>query len=639
MTLPTHEDCSPLSITQVAKHLQAGGTLGKMPGYEVRKGQVDMLKAITTSFNSREHLMVEAGTGVGKSLAYLIPSVQWAWNNSTAVVISTATRNLQSQLLSSDIPRALETLGDTHGKFKVALLKGRTNYACLREVNMSLDPEAKEWAEKSPDGDLDKWNGVFDRSLMSCPAEECSGKYCEYYDKCFFFKARKKAQEAHLVVANHSLVLADACSPGGTILPPYGRLILDEAHNLEDIATRAFAKEFSLESLTMLFKRINKQFKNKDLAYLSAKAQKAASKILYECTGEGIKRRFRKDYTEDVRDLQDGLEAVMIQVIRTLNILMENEESEEAIMRLDAAVHTVQAFMNETEFVLKAENSEWAYWAEEKRLVAAPLSVANDLANLVYKPKDSVIMCSATLRVGNDFKYMAKRLGCLDRFNFVAAESPFDYFKQCTCLACDFLPDPQKYSVAYADALGTLLPKLFAASKGRGLCLFTAYEMMNYVKDLVGDNETGIEFLTQGNGQTREAITTQLKEAKKPTVILGAQSFWEGVDVAGDALSCVAIARLPFAQVGDPITEARSEKIEREGGRPFFDYSLPEAVIKFRQGFGRLIRTKKDHGVVVILDPRLVRKSYGSRFKQACPTTVHVVSSETDLINTIQESI
>ena len=610
-----------------------------MSGYEVRKGQIDMLKAITSAFNAREHLMVEAGTGVGKSLAYLIPAVNWAMTNSTSVVISTATRNLQSQLLSSDIPRALETLGENKKKFKVALLKGRTNYACLREINMSLDPEAKKWAAETEDGDLDKWNGVFDRSLMSCPAEECSGKYCEFHEQCFVFKARKKAQEAHLVVANHSLVLADACSPAGVILPPYGRLILDEAHNLEDIATRAFAKEFSLESITMVFKRINKQFRNKDLAYLSAKAQKCAANIVAECNGNGVKRRFRKDYTEDVRDLQDALESVMIQVIRALNVLIENEESDEVRVRMESAVGMVQAFMNDTEFVLKADNPEWAYWAEESRLMAAPLSVANDLHNLVYKPKDSVIMCSATLRVGNDFKYMAKRLGCLERFNFVTAESPFNYFKQCQCYACDFLPDPQKYSVAYSEALAALLPKLFTASKGRGLCLFTAYEMMNYVNKLMGNCESGIEFLAQGNGQTREAITTKLKEAKTPTVILGAQSFWEGVDIAGDALSCVAIARLPFAQVGDPITEARSDKIEREGGKPFFDYALPEAVIKFRQGFGRLIRTKKDSGVVVILDPRMIRKSYGSRFKQACPTTVHTVSSEEDLLKLVEDAL
>ena len=237
--LPTHEDCSRLDVEDVAGHLRAGGTLGAMPGYEERPGQIDMTGAITCAFNAREHLMIEAGTGVGKSLAYLVPSVLWAWTNDTPVVISTATRNLQSQLIHSDIPRALKILGDGAAAFKVALLKGRGNYLCLRAVSeffaagfwtMSADEQALmpafiDWLTRTPDGDLDGYEGL-SRNLLSCPGEECSGRRCPFYARCFVYKARKAAAEAHLVVVNHALVLAEATAPGSGILPGYGRLVV-----------------------------------------------------------------------------------------------------------------------------------------------------------------------------------------------------------------------------------------------------------------------------------------------------------------------------------------------------------------------------------------------------------------------------
>ena len=257
--LPSHDDCTKLEVDSVAGHLMKGGTLGLMKGYEERPGQIDMTRAIVGAFNSRQHLMIEAGTGVGKSLAYLVPSIQWAWINDTPVVVSTATRNLQSQLIGSDIPRALATLGENAGRFKVALLKGRSNYLCLRAVGdffaagywtMSEEEQAEmpafiEWLRHTEDGDLDGYDGL-PRSLLTCPGEECGGRRCPFYSRCFLYRARRAAAEAQLVVANHSLVLADAVSEGGNILPNAGRLVLDEAHNLEEIATEYLSYEFSL---------------------------------------------------------------------------------------------------------------------------------------------------------------------------------------------------------------------------------------------------------------------------------------------------------------------------------------------------------------------------------------------------------
>jgi len=315
------------------------------------------------------------------------------------------------------------------------------------------------------------------------------------------------------------------------------------------------------------------------------------------------------------------------------------------------------AFANEANFVISGEKTTHAYWVEKMhpekrpaylRLVAAPLSVAADLRRMLYDAHDSVVLCSATLRVGNDFGYMARRLGAApapapdsgdgDRFRFLVAASPFDYFRQALVLASDSLPDPSSDAARYAEALAGLMHELFAVTRGRALVLFTSYEMMKSVAAFAHGSlaESGIRLLVQGEGLSRESMTRHLKEDAN-TVVFGAQSFWEGVDVAGEALSCVVMARLPFAQVGDPVVEARAEMIERAGGSSFREYMLPEAVIRFRQGFGRLIRTKSDSGVVVVTDPRLVTKNYGAMFRKSIPASVHTVSEREELISRVAD--
>jgi ATP-dependent DNA helicase DinG len=259
------------------------------------------------------------------------------------------------------------------------------------------------------------------------------------------------------------------------------------------------------------------------------------------------------------------------------------------------------------------------------------LSVADDLKEMFYEVKDSVVFSSATLRVGNDFRYMAKRLGAEERFEVLTAASPFDYLRQALVLAPDCLPDPSVDPSSYAASLAALMKDLFTASRARALVLFTSYEMMNAVAaEARAELEAvGIELLVQGEGVSRESMTRRLKDSSR-TVLFGAQSFWEGVDIAGGALSCVVLARLPFPQKGEPVIEARSERIEEEGGSSFRDYMIPEAVIKFRQGFGRLVRTKSDRGVVVVTDRRIVSKNYGAIFRKSIATSVHCVSSKSE---------
>ena len=716
--LPTHEDCSPIDVESSAMHLRKGGTLGLMDGYEERPGQIDMLQAIVRAFNSREHLMIEAGTGVGKSLAYLIPSMLWAAANDTPVVISTATRNLQSQLTNSDIPRALAVLGDRAAKFKVALLKGRGNYLCLRAVGdffsagywtMSKEeqdemPHFIKWLTTTPDGDLDQYEGL-QRSLLTCPSEECSGRRCPFYSRCFVYRARKKAAEADLIIANHSLVLAEATGGNATILPAYGRLVLDEAHNLEEIATEYLSYEFSMPALTRLLNRLIRRGKGKrgrsggilssverqlakgilagsdvgahvrrlltDAASLVVRMVDSAdemlslaeSQVLADHTRDVIRYRGALDM-KDAHARFDDAVAAMVTLLHDLRDTLDDSAPPGEInfcadlaTQVGGIAESFVAFANETDFVVTGGKDTHVYWAErvktEKRrryvrLVAAPLSVADALRKLLYDLKDSVVMSSATLRVGNDFKYMCRRLGFFDpnqvagaaadtsRYRCLTATSPFDYFRQCLVLAPDCLPDPSADAAGYSAALAGMMKDLFSATDGRALVLFTSYEMMKSVADLaaVPLADAGIRLLVQGEGLSRESMTQALKVAGR-TVLFGAQSFWEGVDVAGEALSCVVIARLPFAQVGDPVVEARGEKVEREGGSSFRDYLLPEAVIRFRQGFGRLIRTKSDHGVVVVTDPRLVTKNYGAVFRKSIPASVHTVVSPDELLERV----
>lgn len=724
-SLPAHEDCAMIDADLAAGHLKSGGTLGAMPGYEERPGQIDMLHAVVRAFNAREHLMVEAGTGVGKSLAYLVPSVLWSHVNDTPVVVSTATRNLQSQLMDSDIPKAISVLGEEAAKFKVALLKGRGNYLCLRAVDeffssgywtmsaeeQSLMPDFIRYLKTTRDGDLDRYEGVA-RNLLTCPGEECAGRRCRFYSRCFIRKARRNAAEAHLVIANHALVLAEATAPGSGVLPGYAHLVVDEAHNLEATATEYLSREFSLPALTRILNRIVRSGKGRRggrggvlsalerqlrkgafsdgadarlLATIVGRIQAAttaavgaanvvlrvAGKLLkpagerglcrYKFDGErmyclhSLFKPYEKSHWDEtvLVSAQNGLEASLASLVNSLYELRDALEaadggegrSGDVAVQAGSIAESLVAFANETDFVLRGDKPTHAYWVEKiriegkvshLRLVAAPLSVADDLRRMFYEAKDSSVLCSATFRVGNDFKYISRRLGCGERFQVLTAESPFDYFRQALVLAPDFLPDPSVDGATYAESLASTLFATVEAVGGRTLVLFTSYEMMNAVAEIArkGLSEVGYSLLVQGDGMSREAMTRRLK-TDSSTVVFGAQSFWEGVDVAGEALSCVVLARLPFAQIGDPVVEARSEKIDREGGSSFRDYALPEAVVKFRQGFGRLIRTKSDRGVVIVADPRIVTKNYGAVFRKSIPATVHTVSDIGELVERI----
>ncbi len=747
--LPAHEDCTSLDVENVERHLQPGGTLGTMDGYEARPGQLEMTRAVTRAFNERTHLMVEAGTGVGKSLAYLVPSVQWSFVNDTPVVLSTATRNLQSQLISSDLPRAAQTLGAEASKFRATLLKGRANYLCLRMLGEYMqggfwtlaederDAFARlvDWLHRTPDGDLDDFGDELLRPKLSCPPEDCAGRMCPFHQKCFIAKARARALKAHVIVVNHALVLAEATSPGAGILPAYGRLVFDEAHNLEDIATGFFSYELSKAALQQLLWKVARPTKSRRgigrtrgvLGSIERQLQKgafnvkgeaeqvrelltrahvqisfvqtegdalfevlrrlfapapAADIIRYRCIpGEMGTRGARQyslhglfaDYTsaqwnEDDLELfatrlEDALANLQAILVELGQILQRVESGDGASVLGDLAVQTqglaglFTSFILESKFVLKANDPSRVYWAERRvvnrrfhspkeeiRLVAAPLTVAAEMKRYFYDAKDSVVLCSATLRAGDKFDYMARKLGVTlleaPRVKTLVAASPFDYFRQVLAFAADFLPDPSARPREYAAALPPFLCDLFRETQGRGLVLFTAYEMMRTVAESARPvfAAAGIDLLVQGEGVSRESMVAALKQAEgRPVVLFGAQSFWEGVDVPGEALSCVVLARLPFPQAGEPIVEARCDQITENGGKSFRDFMVPEAQLRFRQGFGRLVRTKRDRGVVVVTDSRIVAKNYGALFRKSVPASIHTISAPAAILSRVRD--
>ncbi len=691
-----------LDEEQVAAILGPSGAFAsKLATYEHRDSQIDMARTITRAFNEGKHLMAEGGTGIGKSLAYLVPAILWATTNRRAVVVSTNTKNLQSQLFRKDIPLVRRAM---NVEFKAALIKGRLNYLCLRKLLRALASLESEtapserpllaavlwWSATGGSGDFSEcpdWGGANCRGLLpklTSTSEECLGRACPHARRCFLMRARAASQAADLVVANHSLVFAEMGlqSPA---LPPYASIVFDEAHNLEDAATKHFSVELSAVRFRFEFGRLwNAGFgrdgagaipalvrqlkegvlpagknETKDLIRDAwtlrdlVHAAEDAVPPLFEALRRGLgerdeSRRFgaprdeaaigagtsaaQEELRKRIRSATDRADALS----RSLRELSAGALplQAEALHDLDAAAARLRELSADMDFVLQADDPEFVFWVEPAdprqggaRAVAAPIDVGKRLAEGLYSEKDNVIMVSATLSVAGSFDYLKRRIGMGEiesgRVAEIAAGSPFDFASQCVVLVPTFLPDPAADDAAYAAELGNLLADVFLRSGGRGMALFTSYRMLQAASGTLEERlpPAGIEVLSQGRSGSREAITERFTREVK-SVLLGTHSFWEGVDAVGETLSCLVVARLPFAVFTDPVVAARSEAIEAEGRSAFTEYSLPAAVIRFRQGFGRLIRHRNDRGVVIVTDRRILTKGYGGWFARSLPTVL-----------------
>lgn len=750
--VPAHADCSPLEEHAVMALLQPGGPMSRlMPGYEPRPGQIEMMRRVVQSFNGARHLLVEAGTGVGKSVAYLLPAVLWAKLNDVPVVISTNTRNLQSQLLDKDLPLVRQVVEQAgagvtaeNRVVRFALIKGRSNYVCLRRLGgllehgqyamdraeMRLFARTVAWVVQTQSGDMDELGGGcgMDEGFLSQLAslgEECPGRGCRYYRRCFLQKARDRALQAHVVIANHALVFAEMSTPG-VALPAAAQIVFDEAHNIEEAATRHFSIEVSFARLQTQLRRLTRgggrqaggvldvlrrqvelgglggsadrrKALLRSLRHVSADVEhvrdsgqalfRAAHGLLgngkeprrFQCAADGSAPGFvgagvadngkgrvkatlplteeQRAAWDDVRQASQALRAAVAQADAALQALAtdlrKTEEGELALhedqaLDLEAGAAQLRTLALDLDFVLAGSDDAHVFWVQRARvrealgdLWAAPLKIGPRLAKELYANWSSVVFCSATLRVGNMFDFVAGRLGVdqipPERLTTCVAASPFCYEEQCAVLAPTFLPEPGADGVVYAEQLSGLMLDVFVITRGRALGLFTSYEMMQRCARLLRAPlaEEGIRLLVQGESGSRDQIT-RIFRGGGACVLLGTHSFWEGVDVVGDALSCVVMARLPFAAVGEPVHEARCEQVQREGGHGFLHFSLPTAVIRFRQGFGRLIRHRTDRGVVIVADPRLVTRNYASRFHRSLPCKVEVVAEREALLARVQ---
>lgn len=682
----------PLDMDGLAALLEMDGAFhAKLPGYEHRPQQVAMLRRVAQALNDSDHLLVEAPTGVGKSLAYLIPAVYWGVQNGQPVVISTNTINLQEQLYQKDLPTLARILPVD---FRAAVLKGRSHYLCQARLQATRRRGARSaeearvlakilvWLLGDGDGDGDDLflpdyteQAIWRR--LSADNEGCNPERCRHFQRgtCYFYGARRAAESSHLIIVNHALLLADVAVQN-RVLPEYKRLIVDEAHHLESATTNGLHFETDQSRMRRMLREIGHvrpegrvtglladvmgHCQNAGLPegtmvkveLLIGKVGVAARRAWDQLTaffdaleafveehqqGRRNQYAFRMRVTSGLR-VQPAWEAVEIawdnaylpmkaivenleRLIRGLDELEARDVSDAKDLQthvLGIARQLKKAGDQISQMIYEPED-DLIYWIERNarrdslRLHAAPLHVGPMVEEHLFHEKESVILTSATLQIGGSFDFLRERLNAWDADELVVG-SPFDYEHSTLVYLIDDIPEPGQQG--YQRAVEQGMAALFRATGGRAMALFTSYSQLRSTLQAIKSplTQAGITVQAQGQGVSRVQLLENFSTGER-RVLLGTRSFWEGVDVPGEALSCLAIAKLPFSVPSDPIFAARSETFEQ----PFFDYAVPETILRFLQGFGRLIRTRTDRGVVAVFDKRLLTKSYGSLFVESLP--------------------
>lgn len=638
-----------------------GGIISQnLSSYEYREEQLLMANAVARAFVDSEHLVVEAGTGVGKSFAYLIPAISLAVKTDQTVVISTNTISLQEQLVTKDIPFLHEILPRD---FKAVLAKGRRNYLSRRRLNTlltydrglfdSLDEveqvkEIVEWVEMTEDGSradlpMEPQNIIWDK--VASDRDNCLRGKCPTYDVCFYFKARDEMHEADLLIVNHHLLFSDLAlrqlDPSIGILPAYDYLVIDEAHHLEAIATQHTSLEVSSTRVKWLLDSLHHErnegcaatrFDSNNLISEVYKAREQANvffKVVEDYfvdSDSNIKtQRIDEDNIDEVFAEGNILDDPLSNIEKTLRQLRDNADTDDDEQELTSYFNQCRRLRDDLDLMIQQAESDYIYWVETSSwgrtprilLNATPVYVSKMLKENLFDVKESVVMTSATLATNQNFDYFKQRVG-IDMCRELLVHSPFDFKKQVKIHIPHTMPDPN--SIEFIPAAIREIKHYLEMTHGKAFVLFTSYKMMDEVYDEVAPYlaEIGIDVFKQGDGLSRTDMLHAFREDTN-SVLFGTSSFWEGVDVQGEALSNVVITKLPFEVPTHPIMEARVKQIKERGGNEFMEFSLPEAILRLKQGFGRLIRTQTDHGIVVILDSRIKTRSYGKLFLDSLP--------------------
>src|SRR6516164_8153473 len=620
---------------EMAEVFGPGGLLERsmIGGYEHRPAQLEMAEAVHDAFQKHHHAIVEAGTGTGKTLAYLLPAIC----SGRRVVISTATKSLQEQLYQKDVPFLQKHFAP---ELKVAVMKGRNNFLCLAKLHALADQpmlkgieevdafrQIRDWAKVTDAGDRAELTFLPDDSELwsriDARRDTCTGKKCPQFAQCFLTAMQSRAREADLIIVNHHLFFADLAlkqDDFGSILPEYPAVVFDEAHEMEDVASDYFGQQISNFRFEELARDADNAMRlgNFGTPALLRRTQRIRdkSRTFFDAfpAREGrfsFTRSEREAFLEQNREAYDALMNALKGMETEFAALTQKPEE---LLRIGRRSFEIR---QELSFLFESNEKNFVYWFERRNkgvyLAATPIDVSQILRERLFEAFDTVVLTSATLTVGGRFEFIRQRLG-LDQAKECALPPEFDYQEQALLYLPQRIPDVR--DAGFAAKAADEIVQLLERSRGRAFCLFTSYSQMN---DLFERVEDRLDFPLLLQGTAPRSVLLERFKTTPNAVLFATASFWQGVDVPGEQLSCVIVDRLPFAVPSDPIVAARVRALEEEGRNPFAEFQVPEAVLALKQGFGRLIRTKTDRGVLALLDTRLQRMPYGRIFLESLP--------------------